>query len=112
MGVRTYTASMQLTSTLPATFTNRVVIDWATFAQNVVDQYDSHDIDSLIDWVKNHPRRRSIHVVLKRERTVDSRVHVLQKSLQALGCTVSTRMQLTRDRQLAPITNFAHTEWR
>lgn len=113
IGVRPYTASMQLTNPTPNAFLSSatVTIDWDNFQANVERSYDGQEIDTLIDWVKSQPRRSNIQVVLKRDHLQAGRTRLLQKSLQSLGCTVISKMQRT-NRSLAPLTNFAVGEWR
>ncbi len=111
MGVRTYTTSMQLTSTLPSALTQtaKVIIDWSNVAANVDTSYADQDIDTLINWVKAHPRRSNIHVYLRT--SPQSQTRMLQRSLQTLGCTVIGRTTLS-SKTLPRLANFVPREWR
>lgn len=125
---------MQLTSPLPVTLTSsriiadsqqcsgpsnlpsvdstfadstKVIIDWSNFEKNVERNYEDHDMDTLINWVKSHPRRSNIHVYLRQTNTS----RPLQRSLQTLGCTVIARVNVGR-RALPALSRTAAREWR
>jgi hypothetical protein len=52
---------------------------------------EGHAGDQLLDWVRSHPNRQSVHVVL-RTSINDRRGKILKNRLQALGCTVTARV--------------------
>ncbi|MBP9774158.1 MAG: hypothetical protein KBD00_06085 [Candidatus Peribacteraceae bacterium] len=101
---------MQFTSTLPSALTDtaKVIIDWSVFQTNVENNYADQDIDTLINYVKSHPRRSNIHVYL---RTAKPQTRMLQRSLQNLGCTVIAKTTLP-SKTLPILANFVPREWR
>ena len=74
-------ATTFVTSSIPGM---RLVIDWSAAA--TVPSAVRAEADRLVDWVRSHPQRRSVHVYLRRSPVTRQ----LQSTLQALGCTVTT----------------------
>jgi hypothetical protein len=75
-----------LTSAVPA---SRVVIDCSRLFGDAEHDPDA-EAASLLAWVRSHPRRSDIRVVLGGDRGRHASRR-LQGALQALGCVVTAR---------------------
>lgn len=98
MGVRTYTLFViSLPSHSPAGRSSLsegrptgVVVDWSDLAPSVDGV--QMNIDELISWVSNCPRKSSIRVYLPSVLHRAS-MYKLQKALITMGCTVTCRFR-------------------
>lgn len=93
MGVRMYTPSMHLTSTLvrPVTDSSRLVIDVRSLQNRLQSGFANEELGALIRLVKNCPDRSAVRVVVGNSiRSPAGRR--LQNTLQSLGCTITARV--------------------
>lgn len=87
-GVRAYTHSMFQALQKAAGAKRKVFIDWTDIFGEIEDP-ENQRIEQLLRWVRLYPRRSDIQIRLSQRRTNDAG-RALQRSLQALGCTVTT----------------------
>jgi hypothetical protein len=52
---------------------------------------NEQQVSSILDWLRLHPRRSEIHVVV-RTSMKDISTKKLQSRFQAIGCTVTTKL--------------------
>lgn len=94
-GVRVYTTLMPIrTASQSAEISPKtVVIDWSSTPVSTHLNEMEGEVEQLVNWVTNYPRRSAIHVVLRS--TVNDRMaRRLKSQLQSLGCRVTVRTAL------------------
>jgi hypothetical protein len=84
MGVRMYTAYMQMTT--PLLRQSSVVVDWT----GSVPDSAMPEEQVLLDWVKQFPFKSNIHIMLPSSRLSGANRR-LQATLQLLGCRVTRK---------------------
>ncbi len=70
-----------------------VVIDWSSTPVSAHADGADGEVERLVRWVKEYPRRSAIHVVL-RSAVADRLSRRLQSRLLSLGCRVTVRTAL------------------